>query len=389
MIPLAKQVIAAIQSVVGTGPRALHEPVFRGNEWSYLKECLDTTCVASEGRFVDRFESDLAAYTGARYAIAVSSGTAALHVALKLAGVKENDEVLIPDLTFVATANAVTYCGALPHFVDCEEKTMGMDSGRLREHLERCTEQRNGCCVNKETGKVIRAVVPVHVFGHPVQLDQLCEVSADHNLMVVEDAAEGLGSFFQGDHVGTAGLAGVLSFNGNKIITTGSGGAIITNDETIATKARHITRTAKVPHRWEYRHDQIGYNYRLPNINAALGCAQMEQLAELLNAKRYLFERYASAFNEIDGLELISEPSNSRSTYWLQAIMLSGAAICDRDKILDYAHEAGYQIRPIWTPLHQLPPFEGCARALLPTAERLSRSVINIPSTPMFQGPIG
>ena len=284
------QVISALRAVIGQKCAVLHEPNFSGNEWLYLKECLDSTFVSSVGKFVDRFEVDLAAFTGAKHAVAVVNGTAALHIALKLVGVNTGDEVLIPALTFVATANAVTYCGATPHFVDSEEKTLGVDAVKLRDYLEHHTEQRAGQCINSTTGKVIRALVPMHTFGHPVDLDRVMAVAHDFNLALVEDAAESLGSYYHGRHTGTFGLMGTLSFNGNKTITTGGGGAILTDDAELARHAKHLTTTAKLPHAWEYRHDEIGYNYRMPNINAALGCAQLEQLPAILEYIKELSE---------------------------------------------------------------------------------------------------
>jgi aminotransferase in exopolysaccharide biosynthesis len=291
-LSLPDKILSAIHSVVGSGPVKLHEPTFAGNEWLYVKECLDSTYVSSVGKFVDRFEADLTAYTGAKHAVAVVNGTAALHVALLLAGVKANDEVLVSALTFVATANAISYCGATPHFVDSEDTTLGIATAKLREYLGAHTQQVNSQCVNISTGRVIRAIVPMHTFGHPGDIDGLLAVARDFNIVLVEDAAESLGSTYQGQHTGTFGLVGTLSFNGNKTITTGGGGAILTNDSDIARRAKHITTTAKVPHAWEFIHDEIGFNYRLPNLNAALGCAQLEQLPDKLIAKRMLFNRY-------------------------------------------------------------------------------------------------
>ena len=262
---LASEVVAAIRSVVGPGPAVLHEPSFKGNEWVYLKECLDSTYVSSVGKFVDRFEADLVAFTGAKHAVAVVNGSAALHVALRLAGVQTGDEVLIPALTFVATANAVTYCGAKPHFVDSEERTLGLAPQALREYLQGITEIRGKKCVNRTSGRVIRALVPMHTFGHPVDIEGVLAVARDFHLALVEDAAESLGSTVHGRHTGTFGLMGTLSFNGNKTITTGGGGAILTNDTELARHAKHLTTTAKVPHRWDFVHDEIGYNYRLPS----------------------------------------------------------------------------------------------------------------------------
>lgn len=254
-LSLADQVVEAIRSVIGSGPAVLHEPKFSGNEWCYLKECLDSTFVSSVGKFVDRFEHDLAAFTGARHVVAVVNGTAALHIALKLSGVKRFDEVLIPSLTFVATANAVSYCGATPHFVDSEERTLGVDALKLRDYLYRHTQQRSGQCINRTTGKIIRALVPMHTFGHPADMDGIMAVAQDFNIVLLEDAAESLGSYYHGRHTGIFGLMGTLSFNGNKTITTGGGGAILTDDAELARHAKHLTTTAKLPHVWEYRHD--------------------------------------------------------------------------------------------------------------------------------------
>lgn len=378
---LAEQVVAAIRAVVGVGPVALHEPSFSGNEWLYLKECLDSTFVSSVGKFVDRFEVELAAFTGARHAVAVVNGTAALHIALKLAGVKANDEVLVPALTFVATANAVTYCGATPHFIDSEERTLGVDAAKLREYLVNHTEQRAGQCVNRTTGRVIRALVPMHTFGHPVDMDSLLIVAHDFKLALVEDAAESLGSYYHGQHSGTFGLMGTLSFNGNKTITTGGGGAILTNDAELARHAKHLTTTAKLPHTWEYRHNEIGYNYRMPNLNAALGCAQLEQLPSILAAKRGLFQRYQAAFAPVTCVELVAEPEQCRSNYWLQTLLLDVEQANQRDSILRAANDAGFMTRPSWILMHELAPFADCPRAQLLVAECLVTRLINLPSS--------
>lgn len=378
---LPEQIVAAIRAVVGPGPVALHEPSFAGNEWRYLKECLDSTFVSSVGKFVDRFEADLAAFTGARHVVAVVNGTAALHIALKLAGVKADDEVLIPALTFVATANAVTYCGATPHFVDSSMPTMGMDAEKLRDYLAGHTEQRAGQCINRATGRVIRAMVPMHTFGHPVDLDRLLAVAHDFNLVLVEDAAESLGSYYGGQHTGTFGQMGTLSFNGNKTITTGGGGAILTNDAELARHAKHLTTTAKLPHVWEYRHDEVGYNYRLPNLNAALGCAQLEQLPAMLASKRRLFQHYQAAFASVAGVKLVPEPERCQSNYWLQTLLLDATVSSQRDAILRASNEAGCMTRPAWILMHQLMPFKDCPHMDLTNAESLSQCLINIPSS--------
>jgi perosamine synthetase len=378
---LASQVVEAIQSVVGSDSTVLHEPRFNGNEWIYLKECLDSTFVSSVGKFVDRFESDLATYTGAKHVVALVNGTSALHVALQLAGVKPNDEVLIPSLTFVATANAVSYCGATPHFVDSEERTLGVDPHALRKYLQDIAEIRSGQCFNKATGRIIRALVPMHTFGHPVDIEGVLSVAKDFHLVLVEDAAESLGSTWQGRHMGTFGRMGTLSFNGNKTITTGGGGAITTNDPALAKRAKHLTTVAKVSHGWDSVHDEIGYNYRLPNINAALGCAQLEQLDGFLESKRQLFQRYKVAFANIPGINVVAEPTGCRSNYWLQTLMLDKSIANQKDAILAVTNDAGLQTRPAWMPIHQLVPYRECPKMELPVAESLKQRLINLPSS--------
>ena len=373
--------IDAVRAVIGARPAVLHEPSFSGNEWLYLKECLDSSLVSSAGPFVDRFETDLAAYTGAKHAIAVVNGTAALHIALKLAGVGSNDEVLVPALTFVATANAISYCNAIPHFVDCAERTLGVDAAKLRGYLNHHTTQQAGQCVNRSSGRVIRALVPMHTFGHPVDLDGVLAIAQDFNLALVEDAAESLGSYYHGRHTGTFGVLGTLSFNGNKTITTGGGGAILTNDFGCARHARHLTTTAKVPHAWDYLHDEIGYNYRMPNLNAAVGCAQLEQLPALLAAKRELFQRYHAAFAPVVGVSLMAEPEQCQSNYWLQTLVLDAAHAPQRDAILQATNAAGFQTRPAWKLLHQLAPFKDCPTMNLEGAQSLAQRLINIPSS--------
>lgn len=371
----------AIADVVGHRAVALHEPRFIGREWDYLKECLDSTFVSSVGKFVDRFEADLAAFVGAKRAVAVVNGTAALHVALVLAGVQPGDEVLVPALTFVATANAVAYCHATPHFVDSEVRTLGMDAQALREHLRAATEQRNGLCVNRATGCVIRAMVPMHAFGHPCDIDALLGVASEFGIVLVEDAAESLGSYVGSRHTGTFGRLATLSFNGNKTITTGGGGAILTNDEALGARAKHITTTAKQPHRWAFIHDEVGYNYRLPNLNAALGCAQLEQLPAFLQDKRRLYEAYARRFDSLGGVQLMKEPEGSTSNYWLQALLLEEDQAPLRDAVLAATNDAGYMTRPVWTLMHRLPAFSACPQAALPVAESIEQRLINIPSS--------
>lgn len=375
-------IVLAIRSVAGSNNVSLHEPAFNGNEWRYVKECIDSTFVSSVGKFVDRFEADLATYTGARHAVAVVNGTAALHVALKLAGVQRGDEVLVPALTFVATANPVSYCSAIPHFVDSNLMTLGVDTEKLRDYLKSATFQSRGQCVSKASGRVIRALVPVHVFGHPVDLDGLMAIAHDFKIKLIEDASESLGSLYHGRHTGTFGQLGILSFNGNKTITTGGGGAILTDDTELARYAKHLTTTAKLVHTWEYRHDLVGYNYRLPNINAALGCAQLENMSDILNAQRALYVLYREAFADIEGVSIVAEPEGCRSNYWLQTLRLENMHVEQRDAILHTTNVSGYMTRPTWIPLHLLAPFVDCPRMDLSGAMKLSQSLINLPSSP-------
>lgn len=359
----------------------LHEPEFFGNEWQYVKECIDTGWVSSVGKYVDEFERRLAEFTGARHAVAVVNGTAAQHIALQLAGVRPGEEVIVPSLSFVATANAVMHCGAVPHFVDSNKSTLGMDPEALSAYLKTVTDRTAGKLRNASTGRRIAAIVPMHTFGHPVDLAALLEVASRFELPVVEDAAESLGSTFNGRHTGTFGCLGVLSFNGNKIITTGGGGAILTNDPDLARHAKHLTTTAKLPHRWEFFHDEVAYNYRLPNLNAALGCAQLERLPDMLQRKRRIAEIYRAVFENQQGLTFVEEPKNCHSNYWLNAIRLENPDMKSRDALLAAANNAGYQCRPAWTLLHKLPMYQHCPRSPVPVAEALEASLISIPSS--------
>lgn len=377
------KVLHTLETLLQAAPKpvALHEPVFEGNEWRNLKDCLDSGWVSSVGSYVDRFERDVGAQVGS-YAVAVSNGTSALHICLVLAGVEANDEVLVPALTFVATANAVAYCGAVPHFVDSSEATLGLDPHRMAEYLRGAAELRNGECRNRRTGRRIKAVVPMHTFGHPVDLDSLKEIAAEFGLAVVEDAAESLGSYYKGAHTGPLGAVGALSFNGNKVITTGGGGAIVTKDAALAARAKHLTTTARTPHRWSFIHDEVGYNYRMPNLNAALGCAQMEALPALVRKKRDLADRYAAAFEGVVGVRIFREPLFASSNYWLNVLMLDEEGAGKRDEILDGANARGIHTRPIWTPMHRLPMYAGCPRMELETVASLERRVVCLPSGP-------
>lgn len=355
----------------------LHEPVFFGNEKRYLNECIDSTFVSSVGRFVNQFEAKVAAYTGSRYAIATVNGTAALYVALELVGVEKNTEVITQPLSFIATCNAISYCGAKPIFIDVDMDTMGLSPESLLDFLKVETEQRDGCCYNKGTGKKISAVLPMHAYGHPCRIQEILEICEKHNIPLVEDAAESLGSYYKGKHTGTFGKVGAFSFNGNKIITTGGGGIIVTDDADIAKRAKHITTTAKVPHAYEFVHDEIGYNYRLPNINAAIGCAQMEKLSSILNYKKEIALKYQNFF-ETHEIAFFMEPSNAQSNFWLNAILLKSKK--DRDLFLKSTNSAGVMTRPIWKLMTSLQMYKTCQQSSLFNAHWLQSRVVNIPS---------
>jgi perosamine synthetase len=359
----------------------LHAPVFEGNEEKYLVDCVRSNFVSSVGEYVTKFETKLAKYTGTKHAIVCVNGTSALHICLLLLGVKKDDEVLIPAMTFIATANAVSYTGAKPHFVDVDEKTLGIDPFKLETYLDEISEMKNGECYNIKTAKRIKAIVPMHTFGHPVDMDALNIVAQKFNIEVIEDAAESLGSFYKDKHTGNYSKLSAISFNGNKIITTGGGGAILTNDEELAKKAKHITTTAKIPHKWEFNHDTIGYNYRMPALNAALGLAQLEQLEKFITQKRLLSQRYKEAFKDIEEAYFFVEPEFAKSNYWLNAIILNKGFEYLRDDILEVTNSNGIMTRPVWTLLNKLEMFRDCEKMDLSVSESLEKRIINIPSS--------
>ena len=355
----------------------LHAPVFLGNEKKYLCDCIDTTFVSSVGQYVDRMEQMVAEYTGAARAVVCVNGTNALHLALLLSGVERGDEVITQPLTFIATANAISYCGAAPVFCDVGEDTMGLSSDAVRTWLEGNAEVRGGRCLDRNTGRRISAVVPMHTFGHPVRLDGFVSLCEEWKLALIEDAAESIGSFYKGKHTGLFGKVAALSFNGNKTITTGGGGMLLFMDEELGERAKHLTTQAKIPHRWEFRHDAVGYNYRMPNINAALGCAQMENIGEILANKRRTAMAYKDFFAGSD-IRFFDEPKDCRSNFWLNAVLLP-----DKDAQLSFLEEtndAGVQTRPIWELMNRLEMFKGCPRGSLANAEMFADRVVNIPS---------
>ena len=374
-----KELVSFVRDQYGTKDFIpLHAPHFEGKEKEYLLDTIDSTFVSTVGAYVTQFEEKVVQYTGSKYAVATVNGTSALHVGLLVAGVQRDDEVITQSLTFVATCNAIRYCGAEPVFVDVERETLGMSPDSILDFLDRFAEMRDGLCWNKQTNRVIRACVPMHNFGHPVRIHDIQKICENFNIQLVEDAAESLGSFYEKIHTGRFGSLAAISFNGNKIITTGGGGMIITDDEVIYKRVKHITTTAKVDHPWLYMHDDLGFNYRLPNLNAALGCAQMELLSNYVERKRALAERYANWFSD-KGYKFILEPENTKANYWINAFLVNGRE--ERDEILKYTNNNKVMTRPAWTPMHTLKMFKDNLRVDLTNTEWLESRLVNIPSS--------
>jgi perosamine synthetase len=376
---MIKEVINFIQETYKTKEFiSLYEPKFVGNEKKYLNECIDSSFVSSVGKFVDEFEDKIANYTGIKYAVATSNGTSALHISLLLANVKQNNEVITQPLTFVATCNAISYCGAEPIFVDVDRNTMGLSPAALKEFLENNTSVKNQQCVNNKTGRVIKACVPMHTFGHPCRIDEIKDICNKYHIFVIEDAAESVGSFYKNKHTGSFGQVGVMSFNGNKIITAGGGGCIVTNNKILAKKAKHLTTTAKVPHKWNFNHDMVGYNYRMPNLNAALLIAQLENLDYFLHKKRKLTNMYEEFFKATD-YDFVKEPAECKSNYWLNSIILKNKQ--QQNDFLNETNSQNVMTRPIWTLMNKLPMFEHAHCGELTNAEWLEERLVNIPSS--------
>lgn len=379
-------IVNTIKSLYGSNQSfiPLHAPVFIGNEKKYLEDCIDSTFVSSVGKYVDKFEEVVAQYTGAKKAIVIVNGTNALHLSLLSVGVKNDDEVITQPVTFIATANAISYCNAHPVFIDVDRETLGLSPEKLDLWLSSNTITRKNSItksietINKNTQRRIAAVVPMHTFGHPCRIDSIIEVCNKYNIPVVEDAAESLGSFYKNQHTGTFGKIGVLSFNGNKIVTTGGGGMILTNDIELGSKIKHLTTQAKVPHAWEFNHDEIGYNYRMPNVNAALGLAQMENIGKFIESKRATALEYKKQFDS-NNISFFTEPRDSKSNYWLNVILLSDRK--ERDEFLQYSNSNGVMTRPLWTLMNKLPMFSNCQTDDLSNAKWLEDRVVNIPSS--------
>lgn len=374
------QVTDFVHQLFGTEETVpLHAPLFIGNEKKYLNECIDTTFVSSVGKFVDRFEEEVAAYTGAKRAIVCVSGTNALHMAMMLVGVEREDEVLTQALTFIATCNAISYIGAHPVFIDVDMETLGLSPNAVKAWLEKNAELKNGICYNKRTGRRVKACVPMHTFGHPAKIDELVQICNEWHIELVEDAAESIGSLYKGKHTGTFGKVGAISFNGNKTITTGGGGMLLFQDEELGKLAKHLTTQAKVPHRWAFVHDQIGYNYRMPNINAALGCAQLENLERYVENKRETAKIYADFFKNVPDITFFTEPENCRSNYWLNVVMLKDKAA--QQEFLEYTNDHGIMTRPVWELMNRLEMFKHCENDGLKNTEWLADRIVNIPSS--------
>lgn len=356
----------------------LHEPIFTGNEKKYLRECIDSTFVSSVGKFVDQFEDKIAKYTGTKYAVATVNGTSALHISLLLANVDKDCEVITQSLTFVATCNAISYCNAKPIFIDVDRDTMGLSPSSLRFFLKNNTTIKNKKCINNKTKKIIKACVPMHSYGHPCRIDEIKKICDEYSIFLIEDAAESVGSFYKDKHTGTFGQIGTLSFNGNKIITAGGGGCIITNDKALKKKAKHLTTTAKVPHKWNFNHDMVGYNYRMPNLNAALLMAQIEKLDDFIINKRNLAMKYESFFKNTE-CKFFKEPTDSKSNYWLNSIILKNKN--QRDKFLKDTNSTGIMTRPIWILMNKLEMFKNSQCDELKNSIWLFERVVNIPSS--------
>ena len=382
----AETLSGALKEVGGGWSGGLHEPLFGGNEKAYLAECIDSGVVSSVGAFVTRFEDELADYVGAPHAIAIVNGTSALHVALVALGVRRGEEVIVPALTFVATASAVSLAGGIPHFVDVSKDTWGVDADYLRDYLKTILRSEGGIYVNKNTGRPVSAVVPMHALGHPFDSVGLRAVAEEFGLAFLEDAAEALGSFSGKFHTGLAGHAAVFSFNGNKTITTGGGGAIVTKNPELASKVRHLSTTAKVPHPFEFNHDAVAYNYRMPNINAALGVAQLEQLPQLVERQRALHGKYQKALEGLQLGTLKSETPGTRSNYWLQALVLREELTSQRDEIMTVCLDNGVPVRPLWKPLNTLSPYVECPSTDTPVTRDLYARVICLPSSAALSG---
>ena len=378
---LIKNILNSVKLAVKQNSKKLHEPLFKGNEKKYLKKCIETGYVSYIGKYVNTFERKISKYTGSKNAVALVNGTCALHILLKYFNVGINDEVILPSITFVATANSVAYCKALPHFVDIEKETLGICPEKLEEYLKKIAIKKKGYCINKKTGRKIRVLIAVHVFGVPCKILEIKKICKKYNIKLIEDAAGAMGSFLKGKHLGNFSQAGVISFNGNKTITCGGGAVIITENKKLASKIRHLSTTAKKKHPWEYIHDEIGYNYRMTNLNAAIGCAQLENINRIISAKRKNFFLYKRLFKKNRDVQIIQEPNYSKTNYWLITLIIKKNKKL-KNQVLKELNQSGFQGRSIWKPLHTLKIFEKCPRGKLKNTMDIYNRTINLPSSP-------
>ena len=380
---LIKNILNSVKLAVKQNSKKLHEPLFKGNEKKYLKKCIETGYVSYIGKYVNTFERKISKYTGSKNAVALVNGTCALHILLKYFNVGINDEVILPSITFVATANSVAYCKALPHFVDIEKETLGICPEKLEEYLKKIAIKKKGYCINKKTGRKIRVLIAVHVFGVPCKILEIKKICNKYNIKLIEDAAGAMGSFLKGKHLGNFSQAGVISFNGNKTITCGGGAVIITENKKLASKIRHLSTTAKKKHPWEYIHDEIGYNYRMTNLNAAIGCAQLENINRIISAKRKNFFLYKRLFKKNKDVQIIQEPNYSKTNYWLITLIIKKNKKL-KNQVLKELNQSGFQGRSIWKPLHTLKIFEKCPRGKLKNTMDIYNRAINLPSSPIL-----
>ena len=375
------KIVKSIKKITGPGAHQLHEPSFSKEEVKLVINTIKSKFVSSAGKYVSDFEDNFKKFVKTNNAIAVVNGTQAIFVSLKVLGVKPNDEILVPALTFVGTVNAISYTGATPHFIDSSISNFGIDTEKLDNYLKSVLIKRKGKYYNKKTKKRIKAIIPVHIFGHACEIESIIRIAKKYNLKVVEDAAEAVGSYYKKKHLGTFGDIGCFSFNGNKIITTGGGGMIVLRSKTLAKKIKHITNTAKLKHKWEYIHDEVGYNYRMPNINAALGLAQLKKISLFLKAKRKLFNKYYREFKNIKGINIFKEPEKCKSNYWLQTIILDEEKASFKNLILKNLRNSKIYCRPVWKLISELKPYRNCPKMNLSGSKEIYKKSFNIPSS--------
>ncbi len=378
---ISNKIRESIKNVIYLEKAGLSEPNFDEQDISFLSKAISSSFVSTSGKEINLFEEQVSKFTKSKYAVAVVNGTSALHLSLKILGTKINDEIIMPSMTFIATANAISYCNAIPHFVEIEPANLGIDPGKLEKYLQSTTKIKNGNCINIKTKRIIRGIVPVHMFGHPSKIEEIIKVAQKFNLFVLEDAAEALGSFYKGKHLGTFSNMGILSFNGNKIITTGGGGIILTNNKKLWKKAYHLSKTSKVNHQFEFIHDQIGYNYRMPNLNAALGLSQLKKLNKNIKKRRSLFKKYFKEFKNNNFADIYVEPKFSKSNYWLQTLLLNENSKNYKNLILEFLNKSGYSCRPAWSLIHKLKIYKNSPKMKLNITEDIYDKIINIPSS--------